>query len=225
VLADQEKAGGMRFAPRILTSVAAAAIGGALLVSSQPPAALAVPPTNDNLSFAETISLGTFNVTGNNIDATLEGGEPPPSCQNNFSRSVWYRHTAAANAPLTASTEVSTFDTVLAVYSGPEVNPSLGDLVPVGCDDDGGAGTLSTLTFSAIAGVTYYFQAASFAGFSGILFVSFGQIPPNDNLAAALPAPPPHAATVNNVLATDESTEPGSCGVSHAVWYKADLAA
>jgi len=202
-----------------------AAFAAFVALSSAP--VLAVAPTNDNLFFVEPISLGTYETTGSNVDATLEGGEPLPACENNFSRSVWYKHTAAANASLTVSTEGSGFDTILAVYSGPEVNPTFVGLVPVGCKDDDVNGSVltSTVTFSALAGVTYYIQAGSFGGLSGSLFVTLGQIPPNDNLASALPVAAPHAVTVNTILATDEGGESFPCGGFHAVWFKADLAA
>src|SRR5262245_52493047 len=73
-------------------------------------------PDNDN--FATRIALVGTNVTttGSNVGATLEPGELDPSSLGG--RSVWWTWTAPADGAVTISTAGSSFDTLLAVYTG-----------------------------------------------------------------------------------------------------------
>jgi thiol-disulfide isomerase/thioredoxin len=61
------------------------------------------------------------------------------------------------------TTEGSTFDTVLAVYTG----NSMGSLTPVASNDDDGSITTSRVSFEAIAGTTYRVAVDGYRGASG----------------------------------------------------------
>src|SRR5687768_1643410 len=80
------------------------------------------PPANDNFASAQTITGCSGTVTGTNIGATRESGEPNHSPDNGGgNRSIWYRWQAPASSTVTFTTAGSGFDTVLGVYSGSSV--------------------------------------------------------------------------------------------------------
>jgi PKD repeat protein len=84
-----------------------------------------------------------------------------------------------------------------------------------------------TAKFTAQAGVTYYLQAGSYYGSSGILQLDLQELPRpvNDDFAKAalIPGPLPFDGTVNTQNATREGNEPRSaCSYSSdpgTVWY------
>lgn len=71
-------------------------------------------------------------------------------------RSVWFKYTATADATLTVRTLGSTYDTVLAVWTG--FSPEL--LVSQACNDNF-SGSTSQVSLSQVKGATYYFEVAS----------------------------------------------------------------
>src|SRR5262245_15841075 len=85
----------------------------------------------DNDSFATRIALvGTdVTTTGNNVGATMEPGELDPSLLGG--RSVWWTWTAPADGAVTITTAGSSFDTLLAVYTG----DSIGNLTLMAFND------------------------------------------------------------------------------------------
>ena len=75
---------------------------------------------------------------------------------------------------MTIDTLGSSFDTVLAVYTG----NSLSGLTERACNDDIGGGNLqSRVSFAAAGGTTYWVQASGFSGHSGNLTVNFTGVP------------------------------------------------
>lgn len=116
------------------------------------------PPPNDN--FADAIVLaGSGNVTGTNLDATDEPGEPLPSCTNGAT-GVWWVFTPPANGLLTVSLAGSDFDTVLTLH-----NSSQSELA---CDDDGGPGLTSLLAnVPVVAGQAVFIRVMGFGGDEG----------------------------------------------------------
>jgi hypothetical protein len=110
-----------------------AAAGTLFLVSSD--GALAAPPANDNLASATQLALpGASNIVST-TEATTEGGEPIPSCGASAANSVWFKTQAQTSDIATADTLFTSYDTVLAVYSGP-ASPSFGSLTPLACNDN-----------------------------------------------------------------------------------------
>lgn len=127
--------------------------------------AVSVPPTNDTCSGAIAMTAGT-TYTLNTASATATG-DPTPGCQGSFGKGVWYSYTPSAIGNVTISTCGSSFDTVLAVYTG-----TCGALTPVACNDDNGpscASSQASLTFSATGGTTYLVMAGGSGGASGNL--------------------------------------------------------
>ncbi|HEY0687448.1 MAG TPA: hypothetical protein VGD71_00275, partial [Kribbella sp.] len=74
-------------------------------------------PPNDDFGTSQTL-VGTLpiSVTGTNIDATSQPGEPAHAGADGGA-SVWYSWTAAASGRVTMSTCLSTFNTLLGVYT------------------------------------------------------------------------------------------------------------
>jgi hypothetical protein len=121
-------------------------------------------PTNDNFSSASTITLSgsSTTVTGSNTGATKQSGEPSHG-GNTGGASVWWRWTAPGSGTVTLTTTGSTFDTLLAVYTGSSVS-ALTRIV----ENDDAAGLLtSSVTFSAVSGTTYYFAVDGYNGATG----------------------------------------------------------
>jgi hypothetical protein len=120
-------------------------------------------PANDMFADAQSIAGSYGSVTGTNVDATVEPGEP-----NAFAghKTVWYRWTAPANLSMTFQTQAGTLsDTVLGVYMGGSVNA----LTTLGWNDDinGSHNECSRVTFIANGGTTYYIQVRGYATTSG----------------------------------------------------------
>ena len=109
-------------------------------------------PANDNFASATTITGASGSTSGSNVGATMEASEPKPSAQSDSGASVWYKWTAPSSGTVTLDTIGSSFDTVLAVYTG----TALTSLSEVESDDDSGnSGYTSKLTFQATSGTTY----------------------------------------------------------------------
>jgi len=123
-------------------------------------------PANDNFANAQVISGPNGSVTGNNINATLEPGEPATVGGSPCGASVWYSWTAPSSGVITFNTFGSTsvvntgdLDTVLGIYTGASVD----NLTLVAGNDDANSTTLnSTVTFQAAAGTTYMIAVDGF---------------------------------------------------------------
>ena len=111
------------------------------------------PPANDNFANAQVITGCNPTVTGTNVGATKEPSELIHFLNSASSaRSVWYQWQAPTTGSVIIDTSGSTFDTILAVYTG----DTLGTLSFVANNDDESAtSTISRVTFNATAGVVY----------------------------------------------------------------------
>jgi len=143
-------------------------------------------PANDNFGNAQMLNGACGQVTGNNLNATKEPGEPNHA-GNTGGASVWYTWTAPASGSATFTTEGSNFDTLLGVYTG----SSVGSLTLVASNDDVNFPTDSTssVTFNVVAGTTYDIAVDGYYGPShglhmGQITLNYcGQIPKCDQTA------------------------------------------
>jgi hypothetical protein len=130
--------------------------------------------------FATCVALnGAYgSESDDNQFATKEPGEPDHA-GNPGGKSLWYCWTAMTNTPMTIDTIGSTFDTLLAVYTGDSVT----NLTLIAANDDiaGASNRQSRVTFTPVPGTTYHIAADGFGGASGILVLNWNQ------LGAALP--------------------------------------
>jgi hypothetical protein len=122
------------------------------------------PPANDNFASAQSISGCSGTVTGNNLSATNESGEPNHSPDNvGGTHSVWYQWQAPVSSNVTFTTAGTGFDTVLAVYTG----TSFGSLVSLGKGDDNTqTDKTSTVSFDTIGGTIYRIAVDGYNNFS-----------------------------------------------------------
>jgi hypothetical protein len=175
-------------------------------------------PANNNFASAQGLSGGSASVTGSNVNATKESGEPNHA-GNAGGHSVWYFWTAPGNTPVVVDTVGSGFDTLLAVYRGTSVNA----LTAVGSNDDIGSGNLqSRVTFTPVAGTTYRIAVDGYNGASGGIVLTLSQIPSNDNFAfCEFTGGANGSVTGSSREATKESGEPNHAGNSggHSIWY------
>jgi hypothetical protein len=178
-------------------------------------------PPNDNFINAEFLTGATAQDEGSNDGATREVGEPVTL---GFSeKTVWWKWTAPKNGIVSATTAGSDFDTTLGVYSGAAVNA----LKLVAANDDL-AGTASTVSFSAVEGVTYSFSVDGFGGESGKIKLNLTLMdaetgpPANDAFnQRTILAGPIVIAEGRTTFATSEPGEPkvSANSAGHTVWW------
>lgn len=124
------------------------------------PTATPVPgvPANDNFAAAQVISNCSGSTINNTFSATRETGEPENVSGSVGGKSIWYRWQAPATGPVNFTTEGSTFDTTLGIYTG----NSVAALSLVASDDDSGPGVTSSVGFTASNGTIYYISIDGF---------------------------------------------------------------
>ena len=179
-----------------------------------------VLPANDR--FANRINIpNPATVTGTNIWATAEAGEPIHAGVSTARNSVWWRYTPSASGQVTINTFGSNFDTVLAVYTG----SSVANLSPVASNDNFGGTPQSQVSFLAMADTSYAIAVAGKDNASGSITLTLALTPPpaNDNFANRIDIPNPAAVTGTNIGATPEAGEPihaGSTSARNSVWWR-----
>jgi hypothetical protein len=125
-------------------------------------------PPNNNFAAATAVSGSSGTVSGTSVGATKESGEPAHAGSAG-GRSVWFRWTAPVTGTFSFDTFGSSFDTLLAVYSGTAVNALTG----VASNDDAGGGYQSKVTFRATSGVVYRIAVDGYSAASGSVKLSW----------------------------------------------------
>ncbi len=115
-------------------------------------------------NFADRISINPLlgAVFGNNQQATRETGEGDHVGKRG-GKSIWFTWHASFSGMISLSTKGSSFDTLLAVYTG----DSITNLTLVAADDDGAGYFASQVTFNAVEGTDYQIVVDGFKGASG----------------------------------------------------------
>lgn len=138
--------------------------------------------SNDTCATAISVEEGTY--TGSTNNAT--NSDTPNFCTTGLSGTptgpgVWYTYTPTSDTGVIVDTEGTVgFDTQLRVFSG-----DCGSLVCIEADDDDGTGLLSTITFYAYSGTTYYFFLGGYNSAIGNYTLNVQEVfiappPPND---------------------------------------------
>jgi hypothetical protein len=175
-----------------------------------------VPPSNDNFSAAAVITGTSGSVSGDNVGATVESGEPAPVAGQNAS--VWYSFTPTATQSYTlnaVSTTSTYFTPLLAVYTGAAVNA----LTMVGY-------ATTTLAFTGTAGTTYHIQVGidpAMFTVQGAFSLTWAITPPaNDNFVNSTALTGSTGTySGNSAGATLQSGEPTPvAGSTASVWHK-----
>jgi hypothetical protein len=120
-------------------------------------------PGADRFAQGQPIAAISNTVLGFSFEATREIGEPVHRSLAT-SNSVWYVWKAPLSGVVTFNTRGSTFDTVLAVYTGPDLK-TLTELVS---DDDGGEFHTSQVSWNAQAGTEYRIVIDGVTGETGM---------------------------------------------------------
>jgi hypothetical protein len=152
------------------------------------------------------------SVQATNVGFTKETGEPFHA-GNPGGKSIWWRWTAPGSGQVTISTAGSTFNTLLAVYTG----NSLSGLSLKASDNNSLGGTnRSRVTFSASAGETYSIAVDGYNGASARISMTLSMSgvvqPPKFGALSSLP---------NGSITMQLSGEPGE---SYVVEYSENLA-
>jgi hypothetical protein len=173
-------------------------------------------PAND--AFASAIDLlnpATSTAEGFNYGATGQTGEPrhasatgdPAGTDLTQWASVWWKWTAPAAGTVTMTTEGSTFDTVLAVYTGAAVNA----LTEVVSNDDASSTTLtSTVRFNAASGTAYFIAVDGWSARTGAVKLNIKQAALPTASVAAAAAAASEAGPVKATFTVSLSSAPAS---------------
>jgi hypothetical protein len=125
-------------------------------------------PANDDFDDAIVITALPFTHTVSTTEATTTADEPAdpedPGVCFIGAHTVWYQFTPSRDTRIRATTAGSDYDTGIAVFTG-----TGGDLTLIACNDDVflGRQVQSSVTFDAVAGVTYFFMVGSFGTTEG----------------------------------------------------------
>jgi hypothetical protein len=179
-------------------------------------------PINNHFLDAIVLSGTAGSVTGNNVNATGETGEPTQSGTLN---SIWWRWTAPQNGVLTLDTFGSEFDTYLSLSAG----DSLDSLSVLQQNDDSHGVAQSHLEQLVEAGTTYYIAVDGYNGAAGNVTLNYAfndaiapplTAPTNDNFTdAILLSGTSGSVSGSNINATGELNEPEQGGDLASVWW------
>ena len=119
--------------------------------------ARAAPPANDDIYNATSITSLPFSEGIDTSEATTSFDDPYPSCENPgiLEATVWYQFISPDTLSVIASTDGSTYNTTIGVYTG-----SLGALVEIACSNFS-----HPVSFQAESGNTYYIMVADMGVF------------------------------------------------------------
>lgn len=169
------------------------------------------PPPNDNFADATSIPAPPFDVTVDLTAASLEPGEPTPSCASGpLTSTAWYRFTPTQTGSISASAFGFGFSSVVSAYTG----TSVASLTQVGCGAFG-----NRATFRAVANTTYYFQVGGLFGQTGSLEFRLEVTPPPFANFFFFPFDP---SVFDVIQFVDQSFDPGGVGFAPQAWTFGD---
>jgi Lamin Tail Domain/Immunoglobulin domain/Immunoglobulin I-set domain len=168
------------------------------------PAALvvAVSLASGSDFFGQSVLLSNDVLRASNVGASRESGEPLHAGKLG-GQSVWYDWVAPSSGIASFDTRGSTFDTLLAVYTG----ASLSNLTLVAADEDQGGFYTSEVRFNALGGTLYHVAIDGHAGEEGT-FILRHELEVNAGTVPVILSPPATARVArgsNAVFAVDAS--------------------
>ncbi len=161
--------------------------------------------------FTNRVSLSGTNgiAVGQNLKATFELGEPLHAGKTG-GKSVWYTWTAPVTGVATFRTVGSTFDTLLAIYTG----SVLTNLVSVASDQNHGGFYTSWAYFNVNQGTDYQIAIDGFGGASGDYIFAWDE-EDTPHLLPAFRTQPAHQTVAPGSNATFTATAVPVCGYGH----------
>jgi hypothetical protein len=178
----------------------------------------AAQPDNDNFVDASILMESSGSITGDNVDAGKEAGEPNHAGDPGGA-SVWWRWTASDTGIMICDTLGSDIDTLLAVYVGDRVE----SLTLIASNDDVGDEFQSLLGFPAIAGTTYHLAVDGFDGDQGRIVLNWEPRQSSDQFNDAITLTGTSGETHGaNIGATKEAGEPDHADEpgGSSVWWQ-----
>ncbi|MEX0332457.1 MAG: S8 family serine peptidase [Puniceicoccaceae bacterium] len=183
-----------------------------------------VGPLNDDFDDRFVLASGTTQTTGSNISATIEPGEPNIYFSEGW-ETVWWEWIAPSSTPATITTFGSSFDTVLSIYQGTQLD----SLSLVAWNDDSG-GIQSSVTFTPTPGESYLIQVYGLYyadPTTGSIVLNYPDpappVVPNDFFAQRILLPPGSTQTSGSntgaTIETDEPIQPATAGGA-SVWWE-----
>jgi peroxiredoxin len=151
-------------------SLPGACLGG--ILSALAVSLAAAAPPNDDFANATVLTGVTNFIVSANTEATSQPGEPLHA-DSAGGRSVWWTWQSPFTGSVSISTRGSSFDTLLAVYTGDSVS----NLQAVADNDDVGifGFVSSALIFRALAGEMYRIAVDGFNGATGTVQLAVGR--------------------------------------------------
>ena len=125
----------------------------------------------DDFVTALPLNGSIVTASASNVGMSKEPGEPNHG-GNPGGKSIWWRWTAPGSGPVTVTTAGSSFNTLLAIYTGPTVS----NLTQIASDNNsGGTSNRSIVQFTATAGTTYNIAVDGYDGASSRILLSLTQ--------------------------------------------------
>jgi hypothetical protein len=137
---------------------------------------------NDNFANAFVLAGSSGSTNSSNLGATKEAGEPNHA-GNVGGASVWFAWTAPSSGIWTFNTSGSSFDTLLAVYTGSTVSA----LTVIASNDDANGTVTSQVSFSAAAGTIYRIAVDGYNGASGSIVLNWNATPSQPSIVSFTP--------------------------------------
>ncbi|MFM8563112.1 MAG: S8 family serine peptidase [Acidimicrobiia bacterium] len=128
---------------------------------------------NDAFTTPKALTTTSGTIISRNIDATSENGEPAHATSP-AAKSMWFEYTPSGNGQFSIDTSGSSFDTVLAVYTGSSLNA----LTTVASNDDIRSGLTSAVSFPANGGTRYLIAVDGWRSASGNISFNWRYSPP-----------------------------------------------
>ncbi|OPL14710.1 MAG: hypothetical protein AVO34_00830 [Firmicutes bacterium ML8_F2] len=179
-------------------------------------AAYAEVPVNDNFADCLMLEGPSGQTTGTNVNASKETGEPNHAGTTG-SASVWWEWTSPANGHVEFNTFNSSFDTLLATYTG----SSMTSLQNIASNDDAEETFQSKVDFNTIAGTVYKIAVDGWGASTGDIVLSWQFTP--DPCSVTAPDRPngPDSGTTGEQYVY--ATADGTCSNGHDLEYRFDL--
>src|SRR5688500_2133067 len=136
-------------------------------------------PFNDDFATRARVSGSNLSIRTVNTGATTE--TEPSIAGAAVTSSLWWEWIAPRSGIVRVSTDGSTYDTVVGIFTGSALNA----LTSVASNDNTADKLTARLEFTAQAGTTYQIAVAGKGGGNGLTLLDLGAIPANDNFAGA----------------------------------------
>ena len=176
-------------------------------------------PLNDDFSTAHVLTGTGGTVYGTYLAASNARSDERDYASKGGGNQAWWRWEAPTSGPAVIDTFGSTFDTLLAVHTG----PAHAELQLVAANDDAAGLLQSEVKFEAVEGTEYHIAVDGYGDAAGDIVLNWRIPPPNDDCGKALLL----TGRVGRVEgenrgATSEPGEPEHAGVpcGQSVWYR-----